>query len=57
MVVHSLQEYQFKMFMLHEVLDQFVPGIGTHAETDTKMYSTGKIIIHFSMCHLPTSEF
>lgn len=44
------------MFMAHEGLEHFAPGIGTHAETDTKIYSTGKII-HFSMCQLPTSEF
>lgn len=29
--------------MGHEGLEQFVPGIGTHAEKDIKMYSTGKI--------------
>lgn len=42
--------------MVHGGLEQFVPGMVNQVETDTKMYSTGKIK-HFSVCQLPTSEF
>lgn len=37
------KKYQFKMLMVHEGLEQFVPGMGNRAESDTKMCSAGKI--------------